>query len=156
MTTDAKYSLCNSESLREIIQMILCKSLKTFSQHFAQFLRSTSNFKHYEKKMTLVAFVFSKLHILKGTVTQMFEEHRVIAPFYGQHVERSKTLVRCHESTFIKLLCHSGENWLGKPPPYWYLSSYESVLKHWLTIRCIVFLIFWICRYFIKCSYLKN
>ena len=49
MTADDKYSLRNSDNLREPIQMQLPKNLKIFSQHFAQFVQSTSNFKHFEK-----------------------------------------------------------------------------------------------------------
>ena len=73
MTADDKCTLRNSGNLREPIQMQLSKILKTFSQHFAQFEQSTSNFKHFEKKMLLVEFVFSRLHTVKGTITQMSE-----------------------------------------------------------------------------------
>ena len=50
LTADDTYSLFNSENLREPIQMQLYKTLKIFSQHFAQLVESTSNFKHFEKK----------------------------------------------------------------------------------------------------------
>ena len=49
MTADDKYSLLNSENLRKPFQMQLSKNLNTFSQNFAKFLESTSNFKHLEK-----------------------------------------------------------------------------------------------------------
>ena len=49
MTADDKYSLRNSENLWEPIQMQISKNLKTFSQHFAQFVQSRSNFKHFGK-----------------------------------------------------------------------------------------------------------
>ena len=61
LTADDKNSLRESENLPEPIQMQLSKKLKTVSQHFAQFVQSTSNFKHFEKMMILVAYVFSKL-----------------------------------------------------------------------------------------------
>ena len=69
--------------------MQLSKILKTFSQHFAQLVQSTSDLNILKKKMSLVAYVFSKLPTVKGTVTQMFKYHRAIAPSYGQHVKRS-------------------------------------------------------------------
>ena len=50
MTADDKYSLRNGEDLGEPIQMQLYKKLKTFFQHFAQLVQSTSNFKHFENK----------------------------------------------------------------------------------------------------------
>ena len=37
--------------------------------------------------MTVVAYVFWKLPTVKDTVTQIFKERRIIAPFYGQHVK---------------------------------------------------------------------
>ena len=69
ISSDHKYSLRNSENLPETIQMQLSNILKTFSQHFVQLVQSTSKFKHFEEKTTLVAYVFSKLPAVKGTVT---------------------------------------------------------------------------------------
>ena len=83
--------------------MQLCTILKIFSQHFPQLVQSTSTFKHFQKKIFLLPYVFSKLPTVKRTVTQMFKYHRVIAPFYGQHVNRSKTLVKCPWEYFYKM-----------------------------------------------------
>ena len=52
--------------------------------------------------MFLLAYLFPNLPTVKGTVTQMFKYHRVIAPSYGQHVKRSKTLVKCPWQYFYK------------------------------------------------------
>ena len=46
-TADDKYSLRNIKDLLQAIQ-IQC-SLKLFSQYFAQFLESTSSFKHFDQ-----------------------------------------------------------------------------------------------------------
>ena len=95
LTADDKYSLPNSENLQKTIKMQLSKILKTFSRSFAELVQSTSNFKHFEKKkMSLVPYVFSKLPTVKGTITQMFKWHRVIAHFHSQHVQRCKTLAK--------------------------------------------------------------
>ena len=67
-----------------------------------------------------------------------------------------KHLWNVHENTFITFPCHSEQKWLGKPLSCWYLNSYESFLKHWLPITSILFVIFEICSYYIKCSYLKK
>ena len=48
------------------IQMQLSKNLKIFSEYLAQFLGFTSNI--LKKKMTLVAYKFSKLLTLKFRV----------------------------------------------------------------------------------------
>ena len=50
LTADDKYSLRNSENLRETIQMELYNRLKIFSQHFAQLVQSISNLKLFAKK----------------------------------------------------------------------------------------------------------
>ena len=68
----------------------------------------------------------------------------------------AKHLWNVNESTFINIRCHSELNWLGKALSYWYLNSYEPLLKHWLPITSILFVIFGMCRYYIKCNYLKN
>ena len=50
LTADDKYSLRNSENLSQQIQMHLSKKQKTFSHILAPFLKSTSNFQHFETK----------------------------------------------------------------------------------------------------------
>ena len=95
LNADEKCSLRNSENLSEPIQMQLSKILKTFSQHFAHLVQSTSNFKHFQNKNDPRSVCISKLPFVRGTVTQIFKYHRVIAPSYGQHVKRCKTPAKC-------------------------------------------------------------
>ena len=45
----------------QTIQMLLSQKQKIFSEFFSAFFKSALNFKHYQKKMTLIAYVFSKL-----------------------------------------------------------------------------------------------
>ena len=99
--------------MRQPFERQLCNILKIFSQHFPQLAESTSSFKHFEKKIFLLPYIFSKLPNVKGTDTQMFKYHRVIAPSYGQHVKRSKTLVKCPWQYFYKncLLLWSKLTW---------------------------------------------
>ena len=99
--------------MRKPFERQLCNILKIFSQHFAQLVQSTSTFKHFERKIFLLPYVFSKLPTVKRTVTQMFKYHRVIAPSYGQRVKRSKTLVKCPWQYFYKtcLLLWSKLTW---------------------------------------------
>ena len=99
LTADHRYSLCYIWNLQVLHQMQLSKKLKTFPQFFFPFF--------------LLAYLFSKLPTVKGTVTQMFKYRRVIAPFYRQHVKRSKTLVKCPWEYFYKtrLLLWSKLTW---------------------------------------------
>ena len=45
--------------------MHLSEKEKTFSQLFYQFFESTSNFEQAQEKMTLIAYVFTKLRTQK-------------------------------------------------------------------------------------------
>ena len=47
-----------------------------FSELLTSFLKSTFNFEHCEKKMTLIAYVFPKLWMAKNVVMQMSKESR--------------------------------------------------------------------------------
>ena len=50
LTAYHKYSLCYIWNLQVLHQMQLSKKLKTFPQFFFPFLKSSSNFEHFEKK----------------------------------------------------------------------------------------------------------
>ena len=91
LTTNDEYSLCNSENLSQLIQMQLSKKQNTFSRFVASFLKSTSNFTYFGKKVTLRAYVFSKLDIAKHVVRQMSRKPRFRTHFDGQHVKWSET-----------------------------------------------------------------
>ena len=61
LTDDGKYCLLYRDNLRQPIQILLSQKLKTFSEFFPAFLKSTLNFENFQKKMTLIADVFPKL-----------------------------------------------------------------------------------------------
>ena len=61
LTDDDKYSLLYRDNLTQPIQIRLSEKQKTFSDFFSAFLKSTLNFEHFPKKMTLIADVFPKL-----------------------------------------------------------------------------------------------
>ena len=44
-----------------IIQMHLSQKQKIFAEFFSSFSESALNFEHFQKKMTLIAYVFQKL-----------------------------------------------------------------------------------------------
>ena len=56
--TDEKYPVFNRENLTITIQMQLSQKQKTFSQFFAAFLKSKSNFKHFESNNDPHRFFF--------------------------------------------------------------------------------------------------
>ena len=68
-TADDKYSLISRDNWMQTIQTHLCQKQKIFSECFSVYLESALNFEHFEKQMTLIAYVFPKLpttkHVLR-------------------------------------------------------------------------------------------
>ena len=50
LATDEKYLAHHRENLKTPIQMQLSQKQKSFSQSFAEFLKSSENFKYFESK----------------------------------------------------------------------------------------------------------
>ena len=50
LSVDGKYSLVNTDNLKQPIQMQLSRKQKTFSDFFSAFLKSSLNFEHFQKK----------------------------------------------------------------------------------------------------------
>ena len=61
LTGDYKYSVLYGDNVTQPIQILFPQKQKTFSQFCSAFLKSTLNFEHFQKKMTLIADVFPKL-----------------------------------------------------------------------------------------------
>ena len=61
LTDDDKYSLLYRDNLTQPVQILLSQKQKIFSQFFSAFLKSTLNFEHFQKQMTLIAHIFPKL-----------------------------------------------------------------------------------------------
>ena len=68
LTADDKYSLISSDNWMQTIKMHLSQKQKVFSQFFAAFFEYALNFEHFQKKMTLIAYVFPKLPTTKDVL----------------------------------------------------------------------------------------
>ena len=68
LTADDKYSLISRENWMQTIQVHLSEKVKIFSEFFAAFFKSALNFEHFQKKMTLIAYVFPKLPTTKDVL----------------------------------------------------------------------------------------
>ena len=68
-TANDKYSLNSKDNWMETIQMHLSQKRNIFSEFFSAFFESALNFEHFQKKMTLIAYVLTKLpttiHVLR-------------------------------------------------------------------------------------------
>ena len=85
LTANAKYSLLNRGILTQQIQMHLSQKQKHFSDLFRAFFKSALNFKHFQKMMTLIAYVFPKLRTLEDMLTYISIKSRLRGPFDRQH-----------------------------------------------------------------------
>ena len=68
LTDNDKYCLLYKDNLTEPIQILLSQKQKSFSEFFSAFLKSTLNFEHFQKKMTLIADVFPELSSPKKVI----------------------------------------------------------------------------------------
>ena len=66
LTADDKYSVISRDNWMQTIQKILSQKQNIFPASFSAFFESALNFEHFQKKMTLMAYVFPKLPTTKG------------------------------------------------------------------------------------------
>ena len=76
------------------IQMHLCKKQKIFSQFFIAFFEYTLNSEHFQKKMTLLAYVFLKLPTTKNLLRQMSKSSRFREPVDRRHGKWAEALIQ--------------------------------------------------------------
>ena len=60
-----KYCLISENKWMQTIQMLLSQKQNIFPEFFSSFFQSALNFEHFQKKMTLIAYVFPKLPTTK-------------------------------------------------------------------------------------------
>ena len=68
LTANDKYSLISKDEWMQTIQMHLSEKQKFFSEFFSAFFESALNFEHFQKNMTLIAYVFPKLPTTKDVL----------------------------------------------------------------------------------------
>ena len=68
LTADDKYSFISRDNWMKTSQMHLSQKQNIFSELFSAFSESALNFEHFQKKMTLIAYVFAKLPTTKDVL----------------------------------------------------------------------------------------
>ena len=76
------------------IQIQLSKKEKIFSQFFSAFSKSALNFEHFQKKRTLIAYVFPKLTTTKNVLRQMSKSSRFREPVDRRHGKWAEALIQ--------------------------------------------------------------
>ena len=74
--------------------MHLSQKQKIFSQFFSSVFESALNFKHFQKKMTLIAYVFPKLPTTKNVLRQMTKSSRFREPVDWRYGKRAEALIQ--------------------------------------------------------------
>ena len=74
--------------------MHLCQKQKIFSEFFYAFFKSALNFEHFQKKMTLIAYVFPKLPTTKNLLRQMSKSPRFREPLDRRHGKWAEALIQ--------------------------------------------------------------
>ena len=78
----------------QAIQMHLSEKPKTFVVFLCAFFKSKSNFEHFQKKMTLIDYVFSKLRTPKNVVSLMSKKSRLRWPIDKQPGKPAETRIQ--------------------------------------------------------------
>ena len=76
------------------IQIHLSQKQKIFSRSFSAFFKSALNSENFQKKMTLIAYVFPKLTTTKNVLRQMSKSSRFREPLDKRHGKRVEALIK--------------------------------------------------------------
>ena len=141
LAADDKYPVLNRDNLTIPIQMQLSEKEKTFSEFFSAFLKSTLNFKYFEKKVFLIDFLFSKFPTVKTWSYKCLNSLVSEDPSRSNMVNVPRHFWNLHQSTFIIFIDHCQVNWVRRNLSDWHAKSSDCLLKNWTPITGILFLI---------------
>ena len=74
--------------------MHLCKKQKIFSEFFSAFFKSALNSEHFQKKMTLIAYVLRKIPSTKNVLRQMSKSFRFRERLDRRHSKWAEVLIQ--------------------------------------------------------------
>ena len=93
-SVDGKYSLFNTDNLKQPIQMRLSQKQKTFSEFFFHFWNLVQILNILEKRWPIIAHVFPILQTPKKVVRSTSKKSRFRGSFEKQHSKRAQTLLK--------------------------------------------------------------
>ena len=76
------------------ILMHLSQKQKIFSGFFAALFESALNFEHFQKNMTLIAYVFPKLPTTKNVLSQLSKSSRLTERLDRRHSKWAEALIQ--------------------------------------------------------------
>ena len=78
----------------QTIQMLLSPKRDIFPEFFSAFFESTLNFEYFQKKMTLIAYVFPKLPTTNDMLRSKSKLSRLRGPLDRRHGKQSEALIQ--------------------------------------------------------------
>ena len=78
----------------QTIQMHLSRKQKSFSEISCDFFESALSLEHFQKKMTLIAYVFPKLPTTKNVLRQVSKSSLFREPVDSRHGKRDEALIQ--------------------------------------------------------------
>ena len=137
LATDEKYLLLHRDNSKIPIQVQLSQKQKKFSQFSPAFLKSRLNFKHFEKKMILAAFVFPKLQTPESWLDKRLKSPVSEDYSTSNMVKVPKHCWNLHHRPFIKFVERCQVNWVRKSVSYWHAKSWDCLLTYSLPMKSI-------------------
>ena len=92
LTADDKFSILKRDNLTQPIRTKLSQKQKLFSELFLAFSKSTLNFEHFQKQMTVTADFFPKIRNPENMVRYMSKKSPFKGRFDREHGKRVQTL----------------------------------------------------------------
>ena len=78
----------------QTMQIHLYEKQNIFSEYFWAFLESALNFKHFQKKMILIAYVFPKLPTTKDVLRETSKSSGLRGPLDRRNGKRAETPIQ--------------------------------------------------------------
>ena len=78
----------------QTIQMHLFRKQKSFSETSGAFFESALSLEHFQKKMTLIAYVYPKLPTTKNVLRQMSKSSHFREPVDRRHCKWAEALIQ--------------------------------------------------------------
>ena len=103
LIADDKYYLRKSRNSPQPIQIQLSNKQKVLSEVFAPFLKSTSYFEQFQRKITVIVDTFLKLLTAKEMVRKMYKKPCLGTPFDSQHEKGLRRLLKSARRCFYHI-----------------------------------------------------
>ena len=116
LAADEKYPVLNRNDLTIPVSMQLPEKQKSFFQFLASFLKFRLDFKHFQKKMFLIAFVFLKLRTPNTWLDKCLKSPASEDPSTSNMTDVPKLCWNLHHTILIIFTDPCKVNWVGKSP----------------------------------------